>query len=67
MLKQIITCSYINSNPQLKHGEIQQIKIKKYKTKNKNKKKNHISKHASNLILNQEQQNINQSMFRHIH
>ena len=39
MLKQIITCSYINSNPQLKHGEIQQIKIKKYKTKNKNKKK----------------------------
>ena len=66
MFKQIITCSYINSNPQLKHGEIQQIKIKKYKTKNKNKK-NHISKHASNLILNQEQQNINQSMFRHIH
>ena len=27
MLKQIITCSYINSTPQLKHGEIQQIKI----------------------------------------
>ena len=39
MLKQIITCSYINSNPQLKHGEIQQIKIKKIKNKKQKQKK----------------------------
>lgn len=54
MFKKIQILIYINSTLYSKPDETQQIK--------KKIKSNHISKHASNLILNEEQQNINQSM-----